>query len=358
MNIVYVYYDHPQDRLSFEWQCAIPAKAINRTQRHSAHLLSLRDFINNTSQAQLLCETADVIIIHRRIIGAVLSTVQKWKAYDKKILLNLDTPVNTLTKEMPSYDFWYNGISACHNGDCIFGDEPLDPKPIEQLAWSLRLVDGVITPSERLSDDIGESIRCTYIPSFLDTDQYLKQTAAIHEGIVIGLGGDGNHFPGIKNSGVLQALGQVVQKRDQVQIVVFGGDQRIYDHLPVSSHHKYLWPTIEQADWPRYLSRLDIGLAPLSGDFDQRSGSARLLEYMVMKIPWIGSESSVYRKFSQYGWLVPNSAEAWEKVILEMVDHIQDYRVEAAAEPYLYALSNDIDENINTILMAYENMGL
>ena len=176
-------------------------------------------------------------------------------------------------------------------------------------------------------------------------------------GIVIGLGGDGNHFPGIKNSGVLQALGKVIQQRIQVQIVVFGGDQRIYDHLPVSVSRKYLWPAIDQENWPRYLSQIDIGLAPLSGDFDQRSGSARLLEYMAMKIPWIGSESPVYRKFSQYGWLVPNSAEAWEKVIIDMIDHIKDYRVEAAAEPYLFALSHDIDENINTILMAYENIG-
>ncbi len=141
----------------------------------------------------------------------------------------------------------------------------------------------------------------------METDQYLKQTADAHDGFLIGLGGDGNHFPGIKNSGILQALGQVVQQRSQVQIVVFGGDQRIYDELPVSGRRKYLWPAINQENWPRYLSRLDIGLAPLSGDFDQRSGSARLLEYMVMKIPWIGSESPVYRKFSQYGWLVPNT---------------------------------------------------
>lgn len=357
MNIVYIYYDHPLDHLSFEWQCAIPAKAINRTHRHSAHLLSLKDFIQNTSQAQLLCESADVIIIHRRLIGAVLSAVQKWKAYDKKILLNLDTPVNALTPEMPSYDFWYGGKTTCKNGDCIFGDEPLDPKPIEQLSWALRLVDGVITPSERLSDDIGESIRCIHIPNFLETDQYLNQTADPHRGIVIGLGGDGNHFPGIKSSGILQALGQVVQQRSQAQVVVFGGDERVYDQLPVSARHKTLWPALPQAEWPRYLSRLDIGLAPLSGDFDQRSGSARLLEYMAMKIPWIASEGSVYRKFSRYGWLVPNLVDAWEKVMIDMVDHIQNYRVEAAAEPYLYALSNDIDENINTILMAYEKIG-
>jgi glycosyltransferase involved in cell wall biosynthesis len=218
-------------------------------------------------------------------------------------------------------------------------------------------VDGVITPSERIGDDFGASLCSVHIPNFLETDRYLNQPAANHNGVMIGLGGDGNHFPGIQNSGVIPALAQVVQQRRQVKIVVFGGDQRIYDLLPVSRRHKLLWPAIEAAEWPHYLSRLDIGLAPLSGDFDQRSGSARLLEYMAMKIPWVASESSVYHKFGQFGWLVPNQPEAWTHVLLDVVDHLQDYRVEAAAEPYLYALSQDIDENINTILMAYEKIG-
>ncbi len=356
MNIVYIYYDHPEDCLSFERQCAMPARAIERTQRHSTHLLSLKDFILNTATAELACQCADVIIIHRRLVGRVLTAIQKWKACDKKILLNLDTPVYALTPEMPAYHFWHDGKTACENGHCLFGDEPLDPKPVEQLAWGFRLVDGVITPSERLSDDLCESLRCTYLPSFLETDPYLNQTAAIHEGIMIGLGGDGNHYPGILNSGVLPALARVAQQRNQVQVVIFGGDQRVYDQLSVPDRQKVMWPLIPQTEWPRYLSSLDIGLAPLSGDFDQRSGSARLLEYMLMKIPWIASEGPVYRKFAQYGWLVPNSVEAWEKVILEMVDHLADYRIEAAAEPYLYALSHDIDENINTILMAYNDL--
>ncbi len=354
MNIVYVYFDHPIDHVSFQWYCAIPANAINRTQRHTARLLSMKDFVENSPVAEKLCGQADIIIIHRRLIGKVLSVIQKWKAQDKLIYLYLDFSVDYLVEEMSEYKFWYLGETACQNGDCLFGKDLIDPRPNEQLSWGLRLIDGVISSSERLADDFSHSVKSNYLPGFIEVDHYLNQTRSRHPGLLIGLGGDQNLLPGFRNSGVLEALGNVINKRNDVGVVVFGGDQRIYDAIQAPLSQKFLWPLINYEEWPRYLSKIDIGLAPACGDFDLRRGYERILEYMIMKIPWIGSDTPGYRKFSSYGWLVPNSVQSWEQVILEMVDHLEDYRIEASGEPYLFALSKDVDENINKILMAYE----
>lgn len=354
MNIVYVYYDHPMDWISFQRQCAVPARAINRTKRHTAHLLSMQEFVKNSPDAIQLCDQADIIVIHRRLIGAVLSEVQKWKAKDKLIFLSLDLAVDYLKKEMSEYKFWFLGETDCDNGNCIFGKEPIDPRPQEQLLWGLRLIDGVIASNERLVDDFANHVKATYIPSFIEVDQYLKQTPFGHQNLLIGLGGDKNHLPGFRKSGVLEALSNLLHKRKDVNVVVFGGDQRVYDELDAAPGQKILWPQINYNEWPRYLSRIDIGLAPVCGNFDLRRGYDRVIEYMIMKIPWVGSESPVFRKLSPYGWLVPNTASAWEQVMLEMIDHLQNYRVEASGEPYLFALSRDVDENINKILMAYE----
>ena len=213
-----------------------------------------------------------------------------------------------------------------------------------------------MTPSERIVDDLKNMIPTALVPCFIEVDQYRKQTPIVHQDILIGIGGDANSFIGIEQSGVLKALTNVIKKRSQARVVVLGGDKRVYDGIQIANERKVIWPYIKYEEWPRYLSRLDIGLAPRGGDFDMRRCNGRILEYMVMKIPWVGSDCPVFRKIADYGWVVPNHPAAWEQVILEMIDHYPGYRLEAAGEPYLFGLSNDIDENINKILMAYEKM--
>ncbi len=77
---------------------------------------------------------------------------------------------------------------------------------------------------------------------------------------------------------------------------------------------------------------------------------------MVMKIPWVASEGSAYQELKRFGWLVKNTPEAWERIFLDMVDHITDYKREAAGEPYLFGIGQNIDENVNQVISIYEKI--
>jgi hypothetical protein len=99
--------------------------------------------------------------------------------------------------------------------------------------------------------------------------------------------------------------------------------------------------------------KLNIGLVPIYGDYDLRLGRINLLEFMVSKIPWIASNQPAFREFSRLGRLVENSAEAWETAILKAVDNMDDLQFWAAGEPFLYALSQDVNENIDKVLKLF-----
>jgi hypothetical protein len=43
-------------------------------------MLSLDDFAHNTAAAQSTCESAEVIVVQRNLLGPVLSAIQHWKA--------------------------------------------------------------------------------------------------------------------------------------------------------------------------------------------------------------------------------------------------------------------------------------
>ncbi|HEX7555023.1 MAG TPA: hypothetical protein VF338_00255, partial [Leptolinea sp.] len=88
-------------------------------------------------------------------------------------------------------------------------------------------------------------------------------------------------------------------------------------------------------------------------ELDQRSPYPSILEFMALKTPWIASQGASVYDLQSYGWIVENTAESWLKAVIEMVDHYQDYQAEAAAAPYLFAISKSLEENIQTVVDTY-----
>jgi hypothetical protein len=74
---------------------------------------------------------------------------------------------------------------------------------------------------------------------------------------------------------------------------------------------------------------------------------------MVSKIPWIASNQPAFREFSRFGRLVPNSSDAWESAILRVIENMDDLELWAAGEPFLFALSQDVNENIDKVLKLF-----
>lgn len=349
MNLTYIYSDSPQEWNSSEWRCAVPFRAFNRTARHRAQLVALNDFIHNTPVAQTACAQAEVIVVERNLFGPTLTAIQRWKARDKVVVVDFDDAYPLMPPSNPGYPFWIQNLTKKPDGSF----EPLETPALTQFRWGLRLAHAATVPSKRLADDWRDVAEMHYLPNYIDLEKYQNIPPEPHEGIAIGWGGSVSHLQSFTGSGVLAALKRVCRARPQVKVVIHGNDQRIFNQLPLPPEQKELRPFVPYSEWARQLARYDIGLAPLHGAYDERRSWIKVLEYLVMKVPWVASDGPAYDELRPYGWLVKNTPNAWERVLLDMVDHLVDYKAEAAREPYLFGISQAIDGNTERIVNTY-----
>jgi len=353
MKIVYVYADNPQEWNSSEWRCAVPARAFNRSHRHTAELISIQDFAQNTPTAAKACRAADVIVVQRNLFGPVLVAIQHWRAQDKLVVADFDDAYHLIPTSNASYPFWSQGIISAPGS----ATEKMDPPPLTQFKWGLRLVQAATVPSKRLADDWQGYTDMVYLPNYVDMKLYENVIPEPHERvktpIIIGWGGSLSHLQSFMGSGALQALKRVCRARPQVRVMICGDDKRILNQLALPEAQKIHQPWVPYNRWGQVLGQIDIGIAPLSGAYDDRRSWIKVLEYMLMKIPWVASDSPAYHELRPYGWLVQNTPGSWERVLLDLIDHLDDYRQEAAGEPHLFSLSQAIDDNLDKIVAAY-----
>jgi glycosyltransferase involved in cell wall biosynthesis len=353
LKITYVYADSKEEWNCSEWRCAIPARAINGTSIHQADLISIADFVNQTPEARQTCEAADVIVVQRNLFGGVLSAIQHWKARDKTVIADFDDAYNYMPPTVKNYSFWIQGVVPNEGENGKIKMEKVVPSPLTQFKWGLKLVHAATVPSKRLADDWSAFCDIHYLPNYIDLENYENVTHNPHDGVIIGWGGSLSHLQSFIRSGVLEALKRVCRARKQVKVLVCGGDRRIYNKIPLPQEQKILAPWVPYSQWPNQLAQFDIGIAPLYGKYDDRRSWIKVLEYMVLKIPWVASESPAYQDLRPNGWLVKNNPSAWERVLLDMVDHLDDYKAEAARGPYLFGLSQGIVENVDKLIDTY-----
>ncbi len=227
----------------------------------------------------------------------------------------------------------------------------IEPVPLEQFKWGLSLIDAAVVSSMRLVVDWSPFANVYEIPDYLNTDQYPAYKQA-HERIWIGLA-NGARFTSIKNSGLLTALENICLKYPQVQVILIGSDNNNNPLLNIDPSQMVLQPSNLFNEWVNILLKVDLGLIPIYGDYDLGLGRINLLEFMVSKIPWIASSQPAFREFSRFGRLVANSSDAWETAILKVMDNINDLQLWAAGEPFLFALSQDVNENIDKVLKLF-----
>ena len=350
MIVTYIHSNDPEDELQVRLRCRNFADAINRKGWHCANLLDIDAFTQNTPDAQRLCAASDLLVIHRYLYGPILQAIEYWKARDKKVIVDLDQAVNYLTSDIPGHAFWLEGKPR---GSCTHGNNameiPIDPMPLEQFKWGLGMVNAAIVSSTRLVVDWSPYTDIHEIPDYLNTDQYpgIKQ---IHENEVwIGLT-NRTRLASLKHSGLLKALENVCRKRLQVKLVLCDTDNDGMRLQDIRDEQLMVYHPNSFDEWADVLHNLDIGLMPIYGDYDLRMGRISLLEFMVSKIPWFASSQPSMRELSRYGRLIQNSPSTWEAAILKAVDNIDTLRRKAAGEPFLFALSQDVNENIDKVL--------
>jgi hypothetical protein len=330
------------------------ADAIQRTGFHSAHLLDIEEFIQNTPEAQKICQKADLLIVHRHLYGAVINTILLWKARGKKVIADFDEAVNLITPDMTAYPFWKKGIPGSDQlMSKIFNETPISPLPIDQFFWGLKSVDAATVPSVRLADDWSTAVRTLYLPDYLNTDQYMVQRSEHNGQVHIGVSGNGIDFGNLQRSGLVSALEYICQQRAQVVIDLFDIEEAGVEKMGISPKQRNVYNQIQAYRWPMHLANLDIGIACAESKFNLRSSKLRVIEYQVLKIPWLASNVLPFREMDRYGWLVPNTEEQWTRAILEVIDHLDAYQAEANGEPFLYGISQDVFENVDKIIATY-----
>jgi len=354
VKITYVYADSAEEWNCSEWRCAIPARAINRQKRHQAQLLDIQSFAQNTPEAQEICGSSDIIVVQRNLFGQVLTAIQRWKARDKTVIVDFDDAYDLMPPTVQNSLFWTKGLVHSQKpGSSEF--TPLDPPPLTQFKWGLRLAHAATVPSSQLAEDWIGYAKMYVLPNYVELERYFKVKPQPHSAVIIGWGGSFSHLQSFKDSGLETALRKVCRARPKVKVLICG-DRRVFDSLELPASQSIFQPWVKVSDWPLVLANFDIGLGPLFGLYDDRRSTIKLLEYMVMKIPWVASDSPAYHHLRNYGWLIQNDVVTWERVLLDMVDHLQDHQREAQKEPFLFGISQGIDENIEKVLATYSSI--
>jgi glycosyltransferase involved in cell wall biosynthesis len=307
------------------------------------------DFINNPVYARQVCESADIIVIHSILFGPILTEVNHWLAHNKIVVVDFDEAYNLIPPGNDRHLFWHHGQI---NRNEILADM-IVPPPLAQFKTGLQKVHAAIAPSQRLADDWSQYTDVHYLPNYIDLDYYENVLSKPDDEIIVGWGGEPAFTRAFSASGVAQALQRVCQARPAVKVMICGGDLDIEDQLCLPPEQLIHQAWVPYDEWGCLLSRFDIGIAPLCGSYDDRRSWIRVLEYMVMKIPWVASDGPAYRDLKQYGILVDNNPEVWEQALLELIDHRDSYRKEAAGAPYLFGVSQSIDANVERVLAVY-----
>jgi len=291
-----------------------------------------------------IINAADVIVLHADILSSTYKLIQKWKASGKVVIADLCKPV--WFDEMGSMK-WVDGDTG------RFTRELFTQKSIQSNAqlfrWGIRLVDAVISNSNRMIEDWGGKTPIYYLPDFIPLDEYLIHPPEPHDGVVVGLKLLKNGLQKSVESGLYDAIEAIGREKPEARFLFYGDQIQLYRNINLNPHQKLYIPIRSINDWQKLLSTIDIGVIPLSGVEDDRSGWFDALEYMVMKIPWVASENQAFYDIKQYGWLVKNHSKIWERVLMDMIGNLTAYKEDTFGEPYLFAIGMGIDEYIEKL---------
>jgi glycosyltransferase involved in cell wall biosynthesis len=354
LRITYVYSDTKNEWNSSEWRCAVPAEALNRTGRHRARLLSIQEFVANTNQTKTLCSDSDVIVVQRSFVEPVIRRIQQWQNSGVAVIGDFEDAFNLIPKSCSGYNYWKQGkiLTRCNDGKPRW--MRINPHPIAQFKKGLGILDAVTVSSEMLAEDWKEyNPSIHYLPNYILVDRYKTMAQLRCREIVIGWGGSASHLESFQNSKILPALQEICKKHANVRVMICGNDPLLGKKMPVPPGQLIQQPFVPVEQWPHILGRFDIGIAPLCGEYDNRRSWIKVLEYLVMSIPWVATKAPPYTVFNDYGFLVDNTAAQWIGALDELIENMTHYKAKAELEAYQFGVSQDINKNVSSILNIY-----
>src|SRR5512146_1695335 len=169
MKICYVYADKRMEWNCSHWRCVLPTLAINKTQDHHAFMISMDDWMNEDNPRGQKALEADVVVIQRLIMGRALQQVLKHRSCGQTVVLDLDDSYHYIPPATSAYHYWIEGKTNEENGTVRIHHY----RPIEQLEWGAKLVDGVTSPSQLICADWERyGVRTYWMPNYIESSKY------------------------------------------------------------------------------------------------------------------------------------------------------------------------------------------
>jgi glycosyltransferase involved in cell wall biosynthesis len=304
------------------------------------------------------CKQADIVILQRNVFGPVMTKIAYLKAMDKVVAVDLDDAYHLISADtgLPSAEFWRHGIITQPDGK----RGVVDPMPIFCLETSVKLSGAVISPSQVILDDWKRfGVKGYYIPNYLDLSLYPLNTPMPYkepDAIYIGGGGSLGHIISWKGSGVREALAKLMTEDKRVHLMLFGDErvQTIFKDVRPSQVTPMGW--VPYASYASKLQMLDLGVIPLSGEYDRRRSYIKPLEYSCLGLPWIATDMEPTQNDDLFGMRVENTAEAWYKALKVAVDNLDIVKEKARDKMQTIREKYSIDNNVPEILKTYERI--
>jgi glycosyltransferase involved in cell wall biosynthesis len=354
LNVVFVYADSPQEWNCSFWNCLVPAKAINKIEGYNATAIYINEFVSNTEVAQKVCSEADIIVVERNYFGDTLTIMQFWKVRGKTILCIFDDAYDIIHPHNVSFDFWTKGEVKVKDQEGNEGVGYMNPLPIVQFKWGLRIAKGIQVPSVHLASDWSKYNKTHYVHNYLDVDRYANvEPLYPHDEIVIGWCGSLSHHASFTDSGIVYGIKKIGKKYPKVRFLI-GGDKRVFDMLEVEN--KVFQPFVPEDKFTSLIKTLDIGLAPLAGEYDKRRSWIKVLEYMALKIPWVASDYPTYSELKDFGVMTENGGKNWEYAISDAIEKHAEYKERANTINHDFAMTQTSDANIEKTLALYKEI--
>jgi glycosyltransferase involved in cell wall biosynthesis len=329
---------------------------------YSADMLSVPAFAESNQEAIEKLNNADLVVVQRLALANIIPRMLEAEANGKVVVVDLDDAYGLMPESVRAYPFWHEGIITVEDEDGKPKQGKMKISPIEQLEWGVKLAHALTTPSPQIAKDWNKFTDNTWVvPNYIAAEHYLpfkRKRRKLTDTIIIGWGGSHSHFASFEKSYVVEALRKIVTSDRRVKVMICGGDQNIgglFRNINAFGGHFIENPWVPHNEWPRLLSRFDIGLIPLTGRYDARRSWIKSLEYTLMGIPWVGTKAPPTEELKDYGYQVTNNVQSWEKAIRYAIDNHEEAgaRVDAGFE---LAEAADVGNHTKRLLEIYEEI--
>jgi glycosyltransferase involved in cell wall biosynthesis len=355
-TISYVFADRPGEFNTSNFRMIMPGKALGKI-GYGVSAIPAQLFQENTPDAQKVLEQSHVIIVERNYIGDMLTQIMYWKVRGKVMILNWDDAYHAIEKTNISYPFWHDSsIEVEENGEKK--KLTVIPRVYDQFLWGIKIGHAATLPSKRLMNYWKGQIPVYYVPNYFETEYYINIPKNKRNNVVIGWGGSVSHVPSFKESGVLNALKNVCEVRENVKVMICG-DNRVYDAIQLPDNKKIFQPYVPYEEWGGIIARsFDIGIAPLSGEYDEYRSWIKPIEFLLTKTPWIASDNVAYDEFkgTGYGKIVQNDVDSWTNALLKTIDNIEKENEKISGDPFEFAKMQDVNLHAEEIANVYRKI--